>query len=68
MLSETMQKALNEQINEEAYSSYLYLAMVAYFSSARWGWTSHDQHGWKSVHAVLGPEPVKEPEYGSEHW
>lgn len=31
MLSETMQKALNEQINEEAYSSYLYLAMAAYF-------------------------------------
>jgi anti-sigma regulatory factor (Ser/Thr protein kinase) len=44
------------------------LAMVAYFSSARWGWTSRDPHGWKSVHAVLGPEPVQEPEYGSEHW
>jgi hypothetical protein len=37
------------------------LAMVAYFSSARWGWTSHDPHGWKSVHAVLGPDPVTEP-------
>jgi anti-sigma regulatory factor (Ser/Thr protein kinase) len=44
------------------------LPMVAYFSSGRWGWTSRNQHGWKSVHAVLGPEPVQEPEYGSEHW
>jgi anti-sigma regulatory factor (Ser/Thr protein kinase) len=38
------------------------LAMVAYFSSARWGWTSRDRHGWKSVHAVLGPDPVQDPE------
>jgi anti-sigma regulatory factor (Ser/Thr protein kinase) len=38
------------------------LAMVAYFSSARWGWTPRDSHGWKSVYAFLGPEPVKEPE------
>jgi anti-sigma regulatory factor (Ser/Thr protein kinase) len=38
------------------------LAMVTYFSSARWGWTSRDSHGWKSVHAILGPEPVKETE------
>lgn len=43
------------------------LAMVAYFSSARWGWTSRDAHGWKSVHAILGPEPVQEPWQGSEH-
>jgi anti-sigma regulatory factor (Ser/Thr protein kinase) len=34
------------------------LAMVAYFSSARWGWTSRGTDGWKSVHAVLGPDPV----------
>ena len=38
------------------------LAMVTYFSSARWGWTSRNPHGWKSVHAVLGPDPVKDPE------
>jgi hypothetical protein len=36
--------------------------MVAYFSSARWGWTSRESHGWKSVHAILGPDPVREPE------
>ncbi|MGV8038544.1 MAG: ferritin [Thermoanaerobaculaceae bacterium] len=31
MLSNTMEAALNEQIREEMYSSYLYLAMSAYF-------------------------------------
>jgi ferritin len=30
MLSEKLTKALNNQINEEYYSSYLYLAMAAY--------------------------------------
>jgi ferritin len=30
MLSKTMQDALNEQIQKEYYSSYLYLAMAAY--------------------------------------
>ena len=34
MLSERMQGALNEQINAELYSSYLYLAMSSHFSSA----------------------------------
>jgi len=33
MLSEKIQQALNEQINAELYSSYLYLAMQAYFES-----------------------------------
>jgi len=33
MISEKMQKELNKQINEEMYSSYLYLAMSAYFKS-----------------------------------
>jgi ferritin len=31
MLADKMMKALNEQINEEFYSSYLYLAMAEYF-------------------------------------
>jgi anti-sigma regulatory factor (Ser/Thr protein kinase) len=43
------------------------LAMVAHFSSARWGWTSRNPQGWKSVHAVLGPDPVQEPGLGSQH-
>lgn len=31
MISKTMQDAINEQINKELYSSYLYLSMAAYF-------------------------------------
>jgi len=31
MISSTMEKALNEQVNAELFSAYLYLAMVAYF-------------------------------------
>ncbi|KUJ99707.1 MAG: Ferritin-like protein [Thermococcales archaeon 44_46] len=31
MLSEKMLKALNEQLNKELYSAYLYFAMAAYF-------------------------------------
>lgn len=33
MLSEKMQNALNEQLNAELYSSYLYYAMAAYFQA-----------------------------------
>ncbi|NLJ06691.1 MAG: ferritin [Sphingobacteriales bacterium] len=33
MIKEKMEKALNRQINEELYSSYLYWAMAAYFES-----------------------------------
>jgi len=33
MISETMQKALNGQLNAEMYSAYLYLSMSAYFES-----------------------------------
>ncbi len=36
MISEKMQKALNDQINAELYSSYLYLSMSAYFQSESW--------------------------------
>lgn len=36
MISDKMQKALNEQINAELFSSYLYLAMAAYFESEKW--------------------------------
>ena len=33
MMSKKMEKALNDQINAEAYSAYLYLAMAAYFEA-----------------------------------
>lgn len=31
-----MEKALNEQLNAELFSSYLYLSMAAYFESKNW--------------------------------
>ena len=34
MVSKRMEEALNEQINAELFSSYLYYSMVAYFKSA----------------------------------
>ncbi len=33
MLTNKMQQALNDQVNAELYSSYLYLSMAAYFES-----------------------------------
>ena len=33
MISETMENAVNKQINKEMYSAYLYLSMSAYFES-----------------------------------
>ncbi|MEW6195848.1 MAG: ferritin [Bacteroidota bacterium] len=36
MISEKMQKALNDQINAELFSSYIYLSMSAYFESENW--------------------------------
>lgn len=37
MLSEKMEKALNDQIQAEIYSAYLYLSMEAYFESINLG-------------------------------
>lgn len=37
MLKKKMQKALNEQINAEMYSAYLYLSMESYFQSISLG-------------------------------
>jgi ferritin len=37
MISEKMQEALNEQVNAELYSSYLYLSMAAYFKGINLG-------------------------------
>jgi len=33
MINQTMQDAINEQINKELFSSYLYLSMATYFAS-----------------------------------
>ena len=34
MISKKMQKAINDQINAELHSAYLYMSMVSYFKSA----------------------------------
>ncbi len=62
MISKTMQDALNEQIKNEFYSAYLYLAMSAYFEvhnltgSAKWMRTQHAEeleHGLKLYQHIL---------------
>jgi ferritin len=41
MIKEKMQKALNKQLNEELYSSYIYLSMAAFFESENLSGFSH---------------------------
>jgi len=36
MISNKMEKALNEQLNAELFSSYLYLSMAAHFEANNW--------------------------------
>ena len=47
MLKEKMEKALNEQINKEIYSSYLYLSMCAHAQSLGLPGVSH----WMKIQA-----------------
>ena len=55
MISKPMLDAINEQINKELYSSYLYLSMAAYFEDknlpgfAKW---LHMQEGEERGHAM----------------
>ena len=41
MISKTMQDAMNDQINKELFSSYLYLSMAAYFEDKNLPGFSH---------------------------
>jgi ferritin len=41
MLSKSMEKTLNEQINAELYSAYMYLSMSTYFESINLGGFAH---------------------------
>ena len=47
MLSETLENALNDQIQKEFYSSYLYLAMAANFEEA----SLHGMAHWMQIQA-----------------
>ncbi|MBN1684090.1 MAG: ferritin [Gammaproteobacteria bacterium] len=62
MLDKKMQKALNEQINKEIYSAYLYLAMSAYFEGqnlkgfANWMYIQAQEemtHALKFYHFII---------------
>ncbi len=62
MISSVMQKAINEQINKEFFSSYLYLSMAAYFDAknlpgfAKWMYVQADEersHGMKLFEHLL---------------
>ncbi len=55
MLSKKMEKALNEQINAELYSAYLYLSMSSYFESegyagmAQWMRTQYQEEEFHAM-------------------
>jgi ferritin len=62
MINESMQKAINEQINKEFFSAYLYLSMAAYFEAqnlpgfAKWMRIQADEeqeHGMKFFEQLL---------------
>ena len=80
MLSKKMEKALNEQINAELYSAYLYLAMSAWFESqnlpgfAAWMRIQHREetgHGMKLFKFVTerrGRVALKAIEEPAKEW
>ena len=62
MISAKMQKALNTHLNEEFYSSYLYLSMAAYFEAKNLKWFANwmriqaaeeQMHGMKFFNFIL---------------
>ena len=55
MISKAMQDAINDQINKELYSSYLYLSMAAYFENKNLAGFAHwmrIQEGEEREHAM----------------
>mgnify|MGYP001443899276 FL=1 len=54
MISKAMEKSLSEQLNQELYSAYLYLAMAAYAAHIHFNgaasWFKH-QHEEEQMHA-----------------
>ncbi|MCX6167767.1 MAG: ferritin [Ignavibacteriales bacterium] len=80
MISDKMQKALNDQINAEIFSSYLYLAMAAHLESENWNgmaaWMkiqSGEEYGhamkfYKYVHDVEGKVTLTAIEKPKSTW
>lgn len=79
-IKDKVTKAINKQINAELYSSYLYLAMAAYFEAKNWSGFGHwmrmqaqeeNTHAMKFFNFVLerGGEVVLEDIKAEEaHW
>ena len=71
MLSEKIQKALNDQLNAELYSSYLYLSMNAYFKSislegfANWMLAQAQE---EMMHAMKFYDFINRPLSGRPRW
>lgn len=66
MLKDEMQKALNDQINAELYSSYLYLSMAAYFESIDLkGFASASDHKFVRCFPLDG---VRGPQSRTRSW
>ena len=80
MISKTMQAAINEQINKEFYSSYLYLSMAAFFENknlpgfAKWMHVQADEergHGMKLYEHLVdrgGRVALKAVDAPAEEW
>ncbi|NLK95770.1 MAG: ferritin [Clostridiales bacterium] len=81
MISENIEKLLNEQINHEMYSAYFYLGMASYFEQeglngiSNWYMvqykeeTDHAMYFYKYLHNVDGKVDlleIKKPENGFE--
>ena len=77
MISDAMQKSINEQVNKELCSSYLYLSMAAYFENnnlpgfAKWMYVQADEergHGMKLFEHLVDrggrvtPAPISGPQ------
>ncbi|MCX7875329.1 MAG: ferritin [Melioribacteraceae bacterium] len=79
MISDKMLKMLNDQINAELFSSYLYLSMAAYFESENWNgmakWMKEQsseeyEHAMKFYHYInevegrVELEAIEKPKFG----
>ena len=71
MIGKAMQDAINEQINKELFSSYLYLSMVAYFENKNLAGFAHwmriqeaeeREHAMK-FYALMVKVPLTVPSY-----
>jgi len=56
MINKPMQEAMNEQINKELFSSYLYLSMAAYFEEKNLSGFALERGGKVMLKAIEAPK------------